>query len=374
MTLMRSFMLGRIPLLVIGFLLSGAALRSQESATQSIPALPIKPFPAPDIVLQDAKHKEPKSGVQLQGGQLSIMSGVGTPTVINSLSFSADGNTLAAAKDFGRVVIWNVPGKRFLRALETNQGTVDTVAISPDGKTVATAGKGGQLSLKIWDVATGKILKELQNAQAPIGSLEYDETGQWLVAVDNSGVLRVFNSASWEPTLTLNNIRASTMSQDRKTLVTADEKEVAMWAFSSWTKVHSSPVAKNALLLAAHTASDRLAEYQRKSMRIVRGSTGDAILERADFFPKNFTWKPTFAQFNLDGTILYASMDGRLWLWNTEQNQACSTSQMYSGTGSVSPDGRWFAGAKDDSILSKERTDGVWIWETKRLATSCSSN
>lgn len=371
---MHSLMLGRIPLLVIGFLLSGAALRSQESPTQSIPALPIKLFPAPDIVLQDAKHKEPKSGVQLQGGQLSIMSDVGTPTVINSLSFSADGNTLAAAKDFGRVVIWNVPGKKFLRALETNQGIVDAVAISPDGKTLATAGKGDQLSLKIWDVATGKILKELQNAQAPIGSLEYDETGQWLVAVDNSGVLRVFNSASWEPRLTLNNIRASTMSQDRKTLVTVDEKEVAMWAFSSWTKVHSSPVAKNALLLAAHTASDRLAEYQHKSMRIVRGSTGDAILERADFFPKNFTWKPTFAHFNLDGTILYASMDGRLWLWNTEQNQACSTSQMYSGTGSVSPDGRWFAGAKDDSILSKERTDGVWIWETKRLATSCSSN
>jgi hypothetical protein len=67
-------------------------------------------------------------------------------------------------------------------------------------------------------------------------------------------------------------------------------------------------------------------------------------------------------------------MDGRLWLWNTEQNQVCSTSQMYSGTGAVSPDGRWFAGAKDDSILSKERTDGVWIWETKHLAISCASN
>ena len=101
---------------------------------------------------------------------------------------------------------------------------------------------------------------------------------------------------------------------------------------------------------------------------------GDVILERADFFPKNFTWRPTFANFNFDGALLYASMDGRLWLWNTEQNQVCSTSQMYSGTGAVSPDGRWFAGAKDDSILSKERTDGVWIWETKHLAISCASN
>jgi len=371
---MYSLMLGRIPALAIVFLLSGVLLSSQESGTQSIPARPIKPFPAPDIILHDEKHKEPKSGVQLQGGQLTIMSGVGTPTVINALSFSADGNTLAAAKDFGRVVIWNVPGKKFLRALETGQGIVDAVAISPDGKTVATAGKEDQFSLKIWDVASGKVLKELKKAQAPIGSLEYDDTGQWLVAVDNSGVLRVFNSAVWEPTLTLSNIRASTMSQDRKTLVTVDEKELAMWTCSSWTRVHTSPVAKNALLLAAHTASDRLVEYQHKSMQIVRGRGGDVILERADFFPKNFTWRPTFANFNFDGTLLYASMDGRLWLWNTEQNQACSTSQMYSGTGAVSPDGRWFAGAKDDSILSKERTDGVWIWETKHLAISCASN
>jgi WD40 repeat protein len=371
---MYSLMLGRIPALAIVFLLSGVLLSSQESGTQSIPARPIKPFPAPDIILHDEKHKEPKSGVQLQGGQLTIMSGVGTPTVINALSFSADGNTLAAAKDFGRVVIWNVPGKKFLRALETGQGIVDAVAISPDGKTVATAGKEDQFSLKIWDVASGKVLKELKKAQAPIGSLEYDDTGQWLVAVDNSGVLRVFNSAVWEPTLTLSNIRASTMSQDRKTLVTVNEKELAMWTCSSWTKVHTSPVAKNALLLAAHTASDRLVEYQHKSMQIVRGSGGDVILERADFFPKNFTWRPTFANFSFDGALLYASMDGRLWLWNTEQNQVCSTSQMYSGTGAVSPDGRWFAGAKDDSILSKERTDGVWIWETKHLAVSCASN
>src|SRR6266850_22857 len=156
--MMHSLMPGRIPLLMIGFLLSGAVLSSQESATQSIPARPVKPFPAPDIILHDEKHKEPKSGVQLQGGQLTIMSGVGTPTVMNALSFSADGNTVAAAKDFGRVVIWNVPGQKFLRALETGQGIVDAVAISPDGKTVATAGKGDQFSLKIWDVASCKLL------------------------------------------------------------------------------------------------------------------------------------------------------------------------------------------------------------------------
>jgi hypothetical protein len=105
----------RILFIVVGFPICSAALRSQEFSTQSIPAQPIKPVPAPDIILSDAKHNEPKSGVQLQGAQLTIMSGVGMPTVINALSFSADGNTL------GLVVIWHGPEKKFLRALETGQ-------------------------------------------------------------------------------------------------------------------------------------------------------------------------------------------------------------------------------------------------------------
>jgi WD40 repeat protein len=365
----------RILSIVLGFLLSCTALSSQQTSAQSIPPQPIKPFPAPDMSLLDTKHKEPKSGVQLQGGQLTIMSGVGTPTVINALSFSADGSKLAAAKDFGRVVIWNVPERKFLRALETNQGIVDAVAMGPDGKTVTTGGKGDDFSVKIWDVATGKILKELRNNRAPIISLEYDDTGQWLVIADNAGVLRAFNISGWEPPFTLNGVRAARMSQDRKSLVTVDEKEIATWSCASWSKLQANPVPKGfPLLVAAHTAEDRLGIYQFKSMRIVRGSTGDVLLERADFFPKNFTWRPTFAEFSSDGTLLYASMDGRLWLWNIEKNQACSTPTMYSGTAAVSLDGRWFAGAKDDSILSKERTDGVWIWDTQHLAKSCAVN
>jgi WD40 repeat protein len=373
--MIRIFTPIRIPLIVLSFLMCGAALSPQETATQSIPAQPIKAFPTPDIILHDEKHKEPKSGVQLQGGQLTIMSGVGTPTVINAFSFSADGNTLAAAKDFGRVVIWNVAKKKFLRALETSQGIVDAVAVSPDGKTVTTSGKGDDFSVKTWDVATGKILKELRNNQAPILTLEYDDTGQSLVVSDNAGVVRAFNVSGWEPSFTLNGVHAPMMAQDRKSLVTVDEKEIATWSCASWSKVQAKPIPKGfPLLVAAHTGEDRLGVYQFKRMRIMRGSTGEVLLERADFFPKNFTWRPTFAGFSSDGTLLYASMDDRLWLWNIEKNQACSTPTMYSGTASVSPDGHWLAGAKDDSIVSKERTDGVWIWDTRHLATSCTAN
>src|SRR5271154_6268131 len=105
---------------------------SAQTDTATVPTIrPPTPFPSAEFVLRDEKHKEQKSGVQFQGGQLTIVSGVGTPTSINSLSFSTDGKILAAGKDFGRAVLWNVQEKTFLRAIDTSQGQVQSVVVSP---------------------------------------------------------------------------------------------------------------------------------------------------------------------------------------------------------------------------------------------------
>ena len=99
-------------------------------------------FPSPDAMLVDAKHKEPKSGVQFgPENTLTIQTGVGTPTAINVIAFSQDNKIIAAGKDFGRVVIWDVPSRTFLCALDSGQGIITAVALSADGQLIATAAK-----------------------------------------------------------------------------------------------------------------------------------------------------------------------------------------------------------------------------------------
>jgi len=115
-------------------------------------------------MLRDAKHKEPKSGVQIgPGNTITIQSGVGTPTTINVLSFGKNGALLAAGKDFGRVVVWDVANKKFLCAVETGQGIVHAVAISPDGQTLATAGEGDNFKLKLWHLPDGKLIRTFRH-------------------------------------------------------------------------------------------------------------------------------------------------------------------------------------------------------------------
>jgi WD40 repeat protein len=117
-------------------------------------------LPEPDTILADVKHTEPKSGVQLgPRNTLTIQSGVGTPTTINVLAFSKDSKLLAAGKDFGRVVVWDLPSRKVLCAVDTGQGIVHAVALSADGQLMATGGDGDRLSLKLWHLPDGKLVR-----------------------------------------------------------------------------------------------------------------------------------------------------------------------------------------------------------------------
>jgi WD40 repeat protein len=358
--------------MIIALLILPGIASAQNISAKTSTDHPAIAFPAADFVLKDASHKEPKSGVQLQGGQLTIASGVGTPTTINSLSFSADGKILAAGKDFGRVVIWDVAEKKFLKAIETNQGQVNAVSVSPDGKSIATGGSQDNNSVKVWDISSGKLVWTFQESKAAIRNLFFDMQGKWLIAVNNDSTLYVLDANERKPVMTLPGIHAAAMSRDGQALVTTDGKEFAVWIGPAWSKTQSLPMWKNSsLLLAANTAKDQLAVYESRSVRIAQLSTAQIVLDRADLVPKNFTWIPTFAAFSADGAILYLSLSDHLLILNIKIADTCGSPLMYSGAAALSPDGQWFAGAKDDSILSKERTDGVWVWNTSRLLKKC---
>lgn len=358
--------------LTIAILGAGEIANAQGTPTTPPTNASPKPFPTADFVLRDAPHKEPKSGVQFgPGGQLTIMSGVGTPTVINALTFSGDGKILAAGKDFGRVVLWDSSSRKFLRAIDTNQGNVNAIALSSDGKIVATGGSGDNYSVKTWDTSSGKLLWTFTEPRSPIQKALFDTEGQWLVVEDNSNVF-IVNAGDQKATLKLPGIHAVCISQDGRSLVTTDGKEFGVWTAPEWKKTQSMPMSKSSsLLLAVNLGADQLALYESRSIRVAQFSTGQLALDRSDLVPKNFTWRPTFGEFSTEPGLLYLSLDGHLLVLDVKTNGVCGGPEMYSGAGALSRDGRWFAGSKDDSILSKERTDGVWVWSTDRLLDKC---
>src|SRR5205814_1070725 len=74
------------------------------------------------------------------------------PWTVNSVAFSPDGRTLAAGNTDGTVRLWDVTSRRQIGdPLNGHDGVIHSVAFSGDGKTLATGGADG--TVRLWGVS-----------------------------------------------------------------------------------------------------------------------------------------------------------------------------------------------------------------------------
>jgi len=83
--------------------------------------------------------------------------------MIYSLAYSPDGKTLASTGRGATIQLWDpATGKEIRRGGEGNEMWVETVAFSPDGKTVAAAGR--DKAIVLWEAGTGKFIRRIAGA------------------------------------------------------------------------------------------------------------------------------------------------------------------------------------------------------------------
>jgi WD40 repeat protein len=158
-----------------------------------------------------------------------------------SLAFSPDGKTLAATSTKGigvdsstQLTLWDVAtGKprRRIRGPHPDVGGIRPVAFAPDGKTLAFAGEDG--ALRLWETGTGKEIRPLP-IKGHACSLVFSRDGKVLAVGDYGGVLHRWDLDSGKEldTVTAHKgwIRTVAFSADDKLLFSlADGGELRLW-------------------------------------------------------------------------------------------------------------------------------------------------
>jgi RNA polymerase sigma factor (sigma-70 family) len=131
-----------------------------------------------------------------------------TPTrgTIFSVAFTPDGRALVGGGNIpaidgnhqaGLLTIWNLMTGQIIHTLEGHTGGVHAVVVSPGGRILASGGDGrGRSSasggspseVKLWDTATGKLLRSTEGELGVVRALAFAPGGKTLVYCDDRAI------------------------------------------------------------------------------------------------------------------------------------------------------------------------------------------
>ena len=119
---------------------------------------------------------------------------------VTSLTYSADGKTLASGSTDNTVKLWDAETGKLLRTFRGQKGIVLSVALAPNGKTLAS---GYYKAIKLWDASSGKLLRTLEGHDDHVLSVSFASDGNTLASGSSDKTIKLWDVRSGEILRTL---------------------------------------------------------------------------------------------------------------------------------------------------------------------------
>jgi WD40 repeat protein len=286
--------------------------------------------------------------------------------VVNSVTFSPDGKTLASASQDTTIKIWNVATGQVIRTLKGDSQDVLSVAFSPDGKTLGSG--SWDKTIKIWNVATGQEIRTLKGHSLVVNPVTFSPDGRTLASGSRDDTIKIWNVATGQEIRTLkghsDSVNSVTFSPDGKTLASGsgsllsnDDNTIKIWNLTRGQEIRT---------LKGHSDSVNSVTFSPDGKTLASG--GGSLFNNDNTIKiwnlttgqelrtlKGHSDSVTSVAFSPDGkTLASASEDKTIKIWNVATGQEITTLKGHSGwvtSVTFSPDGKTLASGSTDATI-----------------------
>jgi hypothetical protein len=191
---------------------------------------------------------------------------------VTSVIWSPDGKQIASGLwDDKTVRIWDAATGKLLKTLTGHTSMVTSVAWSPDGKQIVSGSEDD--TVRIWDAATGKLFKTLTGHTRSVTSVAWSPKGEKIVSGSWDKTVRIWDAATGKLLKTL-------IGHTSMVTSVAWSPSGELIAFGSWdktVKIWDAATAKLFKTLTGHTSMVTSVAWNPSGKLIASGSNDKTV-------------------------------------------------------------------------------------------------
>jgi len=275
---------------------------------------------------------------------------------VQSVAFSPDGKTLASTHNDSTIQLWDLKTGRLIRSFVGHTGHVPAIVFSPDGKTLA--GGSPDQTVKLWEVSSGRFIRAFKGHSDSIYSVAFSPDGKTLASGSHDRTVKLWEVSSGRLVRSFEGhnsfVHSIAFSPDGKTIASGSyDNTLKLWDVGSGRNIRSFEGHTDWVQSVAFSPDGKMlaSGSTDKTVKLWEVSSGSLI---NSFGNHDSSLYGSVAFSPDEKTLALASYSSTIELWDASAGQRIRSLKDHDesvNSVAFSPDGKTIASGSHDGTI-----------------------